>query len=698
MGCGEFLFPYEPQLRERERESVYAMGLQARGYRFADWFDIRPYNPSYGGFLSEKGTKPGFEEAYDILVKFFAPAAVFDKDYDALGPFPAPPVLERGQPVGRKTRYRIDDAVTGMEMRFSCGDEMMADAGRQKHFRGCLGIGLLGLCLFDPATNVYARPITILSREAAEKLERDKAEAPRLLQRLGWQPCDKGNIGLLNGDWPGQNRAVIDALAAALRQAGYQPTLLDAPAFLNPFVLSPERFDLLIVTGGGELPVETAPALARFLKHQGNLIAIGTPLYADPVRRVQDGWMKPAEIRARLAAVPPARVLYDFEADSPAGWTRSSDKPDKPATFTCADDGAGGSKRALHVTIDDLTGWETFAAPPLPENTVAPTQNVLCFWAKSGERTKRLAIECAERDGSRWIATLPLQREWTQHALIATDFAYWHDSPTGQRRGGPGDRLQFSAIARITVGLAFTHTGMEGGRHEFWIDQVGFAQSPLADLAATNRVEFPPTELLWPSYKCYRTTEVQRIRPHAMQALIATPDLPHTQGPVVSPSASPRHGLQQEPPLAHGHHHRGRRQPGRLPRPRTDVDAPPGTRPAGPRLGDARVGRSGVSHGTAGGQRDRRAGRAACSRESSSSKAAASSTRPSRANRSGWAPGSSTSGGAVRPRPKCGSASSRPAPKCSVTRFTPRPRAVKLRSSWKPAGTRTSSPRRATAS
>ena len=93
MGCGEFLFPYEPQLREREREAVYAMGLQARGYRFADWFDIRPYNPSYGGFLSEKGTKPGFEEAYDILVKSFAPVAVFDKDYDALGAFPTPPVL-----------------------------------------------------------------------------------------------------------------------------------------------------------------------------------------------------------------------------------------------------------------------------------------------------------------------------------------------------------------------------------------------------------------------------------------------------------------------------------------------------------------------------------------------------------------------------------------------------------------------------
>ena len=58
-----------------------------------------------------------------------------------------------------------------------------------------------------------------------------------------------------------------------------------------------------------------------------------------------------------------------------------------------------------------------------------------------------------------------------------------------------------------------------------------------------------------------------------------------------------------------------------------------------------------------------------CSRESSCSKEAASSTRSSRANRSDWAPGSSTSGDAVRPRPKCGSACSPPAPKCSLTHF-----------------------------
>ncbi len=115
LGCGEFLFPYEPGLRQREREVIYSMGLQARGYRLADWFDIRPYNPSYSGFLRKEGVRPDCREAYDILVKSFAPIAVFDKDYDALGPFPKPPKLKAGLPVTR-TLLVYNDAFVGEEV------------------------------------------------------------------------------------------------------------------------------------------------------------------------------------------------------------------------------------------------------------------------------------------------------------------------------------------------------------------------------------------------------------------------------------------------------------------------------------------------------------------------------------------------------------------------------------------------------
>ncbi len=111
LGCGEFLFPANDAMRAKRREVCWMMGLQTRGYRYADWFDIRPYNPHYTGFLEPGGLKKGYEEVWDVIVKSFAPIAVFDKDYDALGPFPEPPVLPAGA-VAKRTLIVYNDAFT----------------------------------------------------------------------------------------------------------------------------------------------------------------------------------------------------------------------------------------------------------------------------------------------------------------------------------------------------------------------------------------------------------------------------------------------------------------------------------------------------------------------------------------------------------------------------------------------------------
>jgi hypothetical protein len=63
LGCGEFLFPYDPGLRQQEREVIHSMGLRAHGYRLAHWLDIRPCNPSYSGFLRKEGVRPECREA-----------------------------------------------------------------------------------------------------------------------------------------------------------------------------------------------------------------------------------------------------------------------------------------------------------------------------------------------------------------------------------------------------------------------------------------------------------------------------------------------------------------------------------------------------------------------------------------------------------------------------------------------------------
>jgi hypothetical protein len=101
LGIGEFLFPANDAMRAKRPEVYAAMGLQTRGYRYANWYDIRPYNPDYTGGLKPDGPNKEYREAWDTIVKSFAPVAVFDKAYDALGPLPKPPELRVGQPVQR---------------------------------------------------------------------------------------------------------------------------------------------------------------------------------------------------------------------------------------------------------------------------------------------------------------------------------------------------------------------------------------------------------------------------------------------------------------------------------------------------------------------------------------------------------------------------------------------------------------------
>jgi hypothetical protein len=147
------LFPYEPGLREHEREVIYCMGLQARGYRLADWFDIRPYNPSYSGFLCKEGVRPDCREACEMLVKSFAPVAVFDKDYDSLGPFPNPPTLKAGEPV-KRTLIVYNDAFSDeiVELRWRAVLEDKPIAGEKHNLEIPLGGHAIVDITFTPPT------------------------------------------------------------------------------------------------------------------------------------------------------------------------------------------------------------------------------------------------------------------------------------------------------------------------------------------------------------------------------------------------------------------------------------------------------------------------------------------------------------------------------------------------------------------
>jgi hypothetical protein len=260
-----------------------------------------------------------------------------------------------------------------------------------------------------------------------------------------------------------------------------------------------------------------------FLQGGGDLVAIGAPAFSTLTASIDGQWMDKAAYLERLARTRPTRVVFDFDDALPA-HTRGTDRVDRPCEVEAAKPGADGSAGTLHVRIADLQGWDTMVMEA-PQGAFPEGSTLTCFWAKGGARTTQLALEWRERDGSRWIAVVPLTPGWKPYALRPSDFRYWQDS-SSQGRGRPGDVFRPESAAGFSVGLAMTHTAVPGGAHEYWIDQIGTAPDPFADLPAFSVAEPPVIDTLSPAYKLYPNGNAASLDDAAGRAILNGFSLP----------------------------------------------------------------------------------------------------------------------------------------------------------------------------
>ncbi len=329
-----------------------------------------------------------------------------------------------------------------------------------------------------------------------------------------------GNLAVFRDALPGTDPAATDRLVEALRKAGFGVTCLTGEAAADPRVLTPDRFFLYVVPHAVVYPADAFRALALYLRRHGDLLTIGGPPFTDPVWRHDGEWINRAIIRERLRRQKPShRVLAFDHGDGVKGWTRSTDDRSVASEIEIEDAGPPHG-RVLKVWTADLPGWNTYYSPQLPA-VYGEGDDLLCFYARGEASTSQLAVEVDEADGARWIATVPLGPDWRYVVLSPEDFQYWPDSKAGDRRGGPGDRLNCAAARRICFGLTHSHTPQVGrGPHTFWIDDVGSARSPFGDMLRRAVEGLPSIETLYPAYKTYPVHGVAGVRMAPGQALL----------------------------------------------------------------------------------------------------------------------------------------------------------------------------------
>ncbi|MBM3496300.1 MAG: hypothetical protein FJX72_18555, partial [Armatimonadetes bacterium] len=300
--------------------------------------------------------------------------------------------------------------------------------------------------------------------------------------------------------------AALPTLAAALASAGFGVTQVGWDD-LAAKRLPDSKLDLLVLSDARALPVQARDQVDRLLCSGGRVIAIGAPAGSRLFARTPDGWVDQVgwmEATARRIERTPLPI-----ADG--AWARTAYRETQRASITR--DPTQGADCWKMTT--DLAGWDGWLAHA--PGAFGDDRSLMVIEAKGDAQTTHLAVECVEKDSSRWFGVIPLTTEWKTHILRPEDFAYWLDS-SATGRGGAGDRFRPGNVARISFTLSASHTPkVKPGPHTYWIRGLS---------TAGETGERPPSfaltdvEALWPSYKLYPMNEIATLRAAGEQGIV----------------------------------------------------------------------------------------------------------------------------------------------------------------------------------
>lgn len=354
------------------------------------------------------------------------------------------------------------------------------------------------------AAIVHAGPIPVYTVEEGRRLQEATKRGAALRKRLGLD-ARRPVVAVLSGGWAGRSAKLAEQYRGALAAAGMRSIMLGPDDVATPGVLDAGAIRLLVVPQGQVFPGEAVVLLDRFLKRRGHLMILGAPAFDRLVRQVQGPrgteWLDDRQLADRLRRLPKTRTLLQMEALQKTSWQRSSNDLAAPTSWSMERENGIGP--VLRHDIRGLSGWDTLEAKL--DQPAAEGDNVILFRARGQGPTSALAVELRERDGSRWIAVVPLTDRWQTYALTTSEFKLWDPDRTSGR-GAHGDHVNLQAISAVSVGLAFTHTSVPGGNHTYWFADLGSARGP-----EVRSFAVPVLDTISPEYKLYPVRGAKRV-------------------------------------------------------------------------------------------------------------------------------------------------------------------------------------------
>ncbi len=296
-------------------------------------------------------------------------------------------------------------------------------------------------------------------------------------------------IAILESLPPLTDNGASKQILTILQNAHYDATIITGEQLANNNDLTPRKYNLLILPHCDTFPADAIPSLENYLKENGKLICVEGLPFNHLVYDLNGVWARKEALAQHLTSMGDMDITkYPVNE-----WMRASGDGNTISTVSKSTSPYGPS---LRFHFSDFSQWDNFSLPEFDSSPFPTGANAMTIYAKGGSHTTGMTIEWRERDGSRWIAAVPLTSKWQKHLVLSTDFKFWRDGSPANR-GGDGDYFHTENAAHLTIGIDQSHTPMPSGEKEFEIAKLEFVKAPVSLLTAQP----PVLESLSPWYK-----------------------------------------------------------------------------------------------------------------------------------------------------------------------------------------------------
>jgi hypothetical protein len=339
------------------------------------------------------------------------------------------------------------------------------------------------------------------------------------------------SVGVYQGGMVEGDAAAANAVSEKLSGFGATVILINSAQLCDPAFFAASPIDILLLPDAANLPAQSVASISDYLKNGGNIIALNAPLWKNLFVKIADKWRTLEDYELESAPQPPEHAFFQFTDEEIATWTRGVFPPEAVAKYESVDEAPTQGAHSLHVAMDEMKGWDTFASPTL-DKPFPDEMTLTVFAAKGNQNTTSLSVEWDEKDGSRWIAVVPLSQQWRRYTLRPEDFKFWESVPARA-----ADRFHPENAVSVHIGLAQSHTNCPAGPKEYWVSGFGASKLTPEMEQAFLRPIIPKFEILSPGYKFFETRDAAKLVTSTDQAVLP---LGEFAAPEVTGSVHPR--------------------------------------------------------------------------------------------------------------------------------------------------------------